>query len=265
MTTTTTDLAERIEKAAAPQHATSGVAGLVEAMGPQFARALPAHIPAERFTRLALTALRAKDSRGQLVFRNVTPDSLLGALMTCAQLGLEPNTPTGEAYLIPYGNVCTFVPGYQGLVKLAWQSGAISEIYAEVVHEKDVFSFRKGLHRDLIHEPHLGADAGPVIGAYAVVKMTEGGIAFDYWPLEQIRAHQAAHSKKRSGGPADLAGWMDRKVVLRQVLKMVPKSTNVTTALAQDGAVRTDLSFQGLDITESEEVLDAELVTEGES
>ncbi len=255
--TTTTDLAARVENAAPAQRAKSGVAGLIEQMGPQFARALPAHIPAERFTRLALTALNSNPA-----LKRCTPESFLGALMTCAQLGLEPNTPTGEAYLIPYGTVCTFVPGYQGLVKLAWQSGAISEIYAEVVHEKDVFSFRKGLHRDLIHEPFLGDDGGKIIGCYAVVKMTDGGMAFDYWPIEEIKRHQAAHSKKRSGGPVDTASWMERKTVLRQVLKLVPKSTNVNLALAHDGAVRTDLSFQAIDLIEGDDVTDAEVVDE---
>lgn len=253
-----TDLTTRVETAAAPQRARTGVAGLVEQMGPQFARALPDHIPAERFTRIALTALRQTPA-----LNRCTPESFLGALLTCAQLGLEPNTPSGEAYLIPYGNVATFVPGYRGLAKLAWQSGSIAEMYAELVHEKDHFSFRKGLHRDLIHEPFPGEDAGKVIGAYAVVKMKDGGVAFDYWTIEAIRRHQQAHSKARSSkAPADLAGWMDRKVVLKQVLRLVPSSPLVTTALANDGAVRTDLAFEAVDLIEEEpvDVSDAEVV-----
>lgn len=257
---TTTDLAERVEKAAAPQRAKSGVAGLIEQMGPQFARALPAHIPPERFVRLALTALRQNPA-----LMRCTPESVLGALMTCSQLGLEPNTPAGEAYLIPYGRDCTFVPGYQGLAKLSWQSGEIGEMYVEVVREKDHFQFRKGLHRDLVHEPHLGEDAGKPIGAYAVVRMKDGGVAFDYWTWEQIKAHEAAHAKARSPkAPKDLAHWMERKTVLKQVLKLVPKSSNLTTALANDGAVRTDLSFGAVDLIEgeAEEVADAEVVDE---
>ena len=262
-TTTTTDLAARVENAAPAQRAKSGVAGLIEQMGPQFARALPDHIPPERFTRLALTILRSKDSQGRDLFRACSPESFLGALMTCAQLGLEPNTPAGEAYLIPYGNVATFVPGYRGLAKLAWNSGAVQEMYAELVHEKDVFTFRKGLHRDLIHEPFMGEDAGKVVGAYAVVKMKDGGVAFDYWTIEQIHAHQRAHSQARSSkAPADLAGWMDRKTVLKQVLKLVPSSSNLSTALANDGAVRTDLSFQAIDLIEGDDVTDAEVVDE---
>lgn len=248
MTTPTTDLAERVDQAAAPRRAATGVAGLIESMAPQFARALPSHISPERFVRIALTAVRQNPALGKC-----SPESFLGALMTCSQLGLEPNTPAGEAYLIPYGNVCTFVPGYRGLAKLAWQSGSITEMYAELVHAKDHFTYRKGLHRDLVHEPHLGDDPGEVIGAYAVVKLAGGGVAFDYWTTEQIKRHEAAHAQRRSArAPADLAGWMQRKVVLKQVLKLVPSSPELTQAVANDGAVRTDLSFAAIDVIEGE-------------
>lgn len=252
MTTPTTDLAARVDAAAERKQPT--VAGLLDSMAPQFARALPAHITPERFVRIALTATRQTPA-----LLRCTPESLLGALLTCAQLGLEPNTPAGEAYLIPYGNVCTFVPGFRGLAKLAWQSGVVSEMYAELVHERDVFTYRKGLHRDLVHEPHLDGDPGKVIGAYAVVKLVGGGVAFDYWTAEQIARHEAAHAQRRSAkAPADLAGWMQRKVVLKQVLKLVPSSPSLTQALGNDGAVRTDLTFDAIDIVEGETVEDDE-------
>lgn len=257
--TQTTDLAQRLDESATVEQRQPTAAGLITNMQAQFARALPAHIPPERFVRIAITALRQNPALGRC-----TPESLLGALLTCAQLGLEPNTPQGEAYLIPYGRVCTFVPGYRGLATLAWNSGSIAEMYAELVHEKDVFRFTKGLHRDLVHEPHLGDDAGPIIGAYAVVKMKDGGVAFDYWTIDQIRRHQAAHSQTPSSkAPADIAGWMDRKVVLKQVLKLVPSSPTLATALANDGAVRTDLSFQGIDLVEGEAVEEAQVVEDG--
>ena len=56
------------------------------------------HTP-ERFTRITLSAL---SSNPQL--QQTTPQSFLGAMMTAAQLGVEPNTPLGQAYLLPYKN-----------------------------------------------------------------------------------------------------------------------------------------------------------------
>src|SRR5690606_30662561 len=70
---------------------------LIERMKPQIARALPKHMDPDRLARIATTVLRQTPQLGQC-----TPESLLGALMTCAQLGLEPG-PLGHAYLVPYG------------------------------------------------------------------------------------------------------------------------------------------------------------------
>ena len=62
-------------------------------------QALPSVITPERFTRMATTALTTTPK-----LQVCTPASFVGALMTAAQLGLEPNTPLGQAYLIPYSN-----------------------------------------------------------------------------------------------------------------------------------------------------------------
>ena len=65
----------------------------------QIAKALPSVLTPERFARMCMTAL---SSNPQLCL--CTPTSFLGAILNAAQLGVEPNTPLGEAYLIPYKN-----------------------------------------------------------------------------------------------------------------------------------------------------------------
>lgn len=72
---------------------------LVVQMGPQIAKALPTVLTPERFTRMVLTAMSTNPQLQQC-----TPNSFLGAMMQAAQLGVEPNTPLGQAYLIPYRN-----------------------------------------------------------------------------------------------------------------------------------------------------------------
>jgi recombination protein RecT len=59
----------------------------------------------------------------------------------------------GEAYLVPYKETCQLIPGYQGLMKLARNSGLVEDIYAHEVRAKDRFEMTLGLERDLIHEP----------------------------------------------------------------------------------------------------------------
>jgi recombination protein RecT len=84
----------------------------IQAMGSEISKALPEVITPERFTRMALTAI---STNGQLA--NSSPRSLLGALMNAAQLGLEPNTPLGQAYLIPFRN------GKTGEIETQFQIG----------------------------------------------------------------------------------------------------------------------------------------------
>lgn len=71
----------------------------VTKMADQIKCALPTNITPERMTRIALTAL-SKDAK----LSQSTPESFIGALLTSAQLGLECNTPLGQAYLIPFYN-----------------------------------------------------------------------------------------------------------------------------------------------------------------
>lgn len=73
--------------------------GLIKRMEPQIAKALPSIVTPERFTRIVTTALSSNPD-----LADCTPESFLGAIMQSAQLGLEPNTPLGDAYLVPYRN-----------------------------------------------------------------------------------------------------------------------------------------------------------------
>ena len=71
----------------------------IKSMEEEIKRALPSVITPERFTRMVLSALSTNPKLAAC-----TPKSFLGAMMSAAQLGLEPNTPLGQAYLIPYRN-----------------------------------------------------------------------------------------------------------------------------------------------------------------
>lgn len=96
-----TELADRVETTneSVKLKKSMGIDELIRAMEPQIKKALPAVITPERFTRMALSALNTTPK-----LKECTQISFLAALMNAAQLGLEPNTPLGEAYLIPYNN-----------------------------------------------------------------------------------------------------------------------------------------------------------------
>lgn len=194
-------------------------------------QALPKHVNPERITRIALTALRTTPK-----LADCTRESFLGALMTAAQLGLEVNTPNGEAYLIPYGNECTFVLGYQGLAKLFWQHPDADVLQAHTVHERDEFRYSYGLNPDLHHVPATG-DRGDVTHFYAVAKLRGRSSAFVVLTPEDVRA---LRGKLGSKDVTDPQRWMDKKSAIKQVLKLMPKTVELAAAVQADEKVRSD-------------------------
>ena len=113
---------------------------MVKVMMPEIKKALPSVITPERFTRIALSALNNTPA-----LRQCSPISFMAALMNATQLGLEPNTPLGQAYLIPYKNKgqleVQFQVGYKGLIDLAYRNGQMQTIQAQAVYENDVFEY----------------------------------------------------------------------------------------------------------------------------
>ncbi len=232
------------------------LAMLIDRMRPEIQRALPKHLDADRLARIATTVLRQTPALARC-----TPESFLGALMTCSQLGLEPG-PLGEAYLVPYGTVCTFIAGYRGLVKLAWQSGQILSLRAETVREADTFAVHYGSDPRIEHErPPLGSTRGPGIGWYALAKLKGGGEAFVVMDRAEVDAIRARSKASGSGPWVTDYDAMAKKTCVRQLAKWLPLSPELASALGQDGTVRVDVSREALDAPGP--YLEGEVIPEG--
>lgn len=242
-------LARRAEQAGQPaqQPAEPTLAEFVNSMTGELQRAVPKHLTGERIARIALTSLRTTRHLDEC-----TVDSFAGALMSCAQLGLEPGGPAGEAYLIPFFNKkigryeVQLVLGYQGMVKLFWQSPVARHLDAQVVHENDHFEYEYGLAPRLVHRPAL-TDRGRPIAYYAVASMTNGGSAFVVMsPADIERIRQRSRAKDDGPWGTDYDA-MAKKTALRQLFKLLPKSAELARAVAHDETVRTDRSPEGID------------------
>lgn len=213
----------------------------VKLMMPEIQKALPSVMTPERFARIVLSALSSNPTLQQ-----TTPQSFLGAMMTAAQLGLEPNTPLGQAYLIPYRNhgvmEATFQLGYKGLIDLAYRSGEISVIQAQVVYKNDEFSYSFGLEPSLKHVPAKESRGEPS-HVYAVFRTKDGGYGFEVMSMDDVRAHAQQYSKAFGNGP-----WktnfteMAKKTVLKKVLKYAPLKSDFARGVAQDGTIRTEIN-----------------------
>lgn len=204
----------------------------------QIAKALPSVITSERFVRMAMTAANANPQ-----LQGCEPMSFIGAALTAAQLGLEPNTPLGQAYLIPYKNnkkggitECQFQIGYKGLLDLANRSGLLKNVSAQIVYENDEFEFEYGLEPKLTHKPAM-SNRGEAIWVYAIYHLTNDGYNFEVMSMDDVRDFAKKKSKTFNNGPwqTDFEA-MAKKTVLKRVLKYAPLKSELASAVANDSA-----------------------------
>lgn len=248
-----------IKNATAAKPAAS-LQGYLAAMKPAIEAALPSVITPERFTRIVTSALSTNPKLAQC-----TPQSFLASMMTAAQLGLEPNTPLGQAFLIPYnskrGLECQFQLGYKGLIDLAYRSGEIAMIQAEEVRENDLFEFEFGLEPKLRHIPARGNRGNPS-HYYAVFQTKTGGKSFAVMSIEEVREFAQKYSKSFGTGPWQTNfSEMAKKTVLKNLLKYAPLKSEFVRQVSADMTVRTDIAADMTEVptidVEAETVSDA--------
>lgn len=227
----------------------------------QMALALPRHVTADRLARVALTEVRRNP-----VLARCDQHSFLGAIMLCAQLGLEPGGPLGHAYLVPFENKkagrleVQFVIGYRGMIELARRSGQIASIEARAVYEGDRFECRFGLDSDLVHipdwdSPHRGSPE-KLRFAYAVAKLKDGGVQFIVLSRRDIEAARAA-SKAASGPWQTNYEEMALKSAVRRLFKWLPISVELAQAIEQDERAELGMPQDSpLAITDDEQQVD---------
>ena len=250
---------------------TQTIAGLMSdpKIKAQMALALPKHMTSERLARIALTEIRKVPKLAQC-----DQTSFLGAIMQCAQLGLEPGGALGHAYLIPFNNnkknitEVQFIVGYRGMIDLARRSGQIVSISARTVHEHDNFSYEFGLHEDLKHIPAEG-ERGAMTHVYAVGKLKDGGVQFEVMSRTEIDKIRA-QSKAGSGGPwVSHFDEMAKKTVIRRLFKYLPVSIEMTQAVIADESAEVGISQDNssvitgeFDVVEHEDTPEPETVVD---
>jgi recombination protein RecT len=206
---------------------------LVQAM-PEMAKVLPACLNPTRVLRVYQNAI-TKSPR----LAECTNTSLLQSMMTCSEFGLEPNTPAGHCYIIPYKDQAQFQLGYKGLVVLAYRCGAVKNISAHAVYEQDKFELEYGDTPKVKHIPYIGDDAGVVTVYYAAVTLSSGNVCIAAMTPDQARKHGQKFSKSFNKPDSPWQTNFDSmalKTVLIKALKTVPVEfdSQLTEALSRD-------------------------------
>lgn len=195
--------------------------------------ALPDHLSEEKMARVFLTSLSTTPK-----LLSCDPTSLMLAILEASSVGLFPDGGTlGHGYILPYGAKAKFIPGFRGLMDMARRSGKIEGIQARIIYEGDKFECEFGAKPKLVHVPArmLGVEQGSKIGAYAsATYIGSGEVVFEVmW--------EADIEKIRQSSPAGTSGpWIShpeemwRKSVLRRLMKYLPLSADMQSAVATD-------------------------------
>lgn len=195
--------------------------------------------------------------------------SIIQAFSRCINTKLYPGL---EASFIVFGKQLQFVPQYGGIIKLALQSGFIKSVWAEVVCEMDEFEVTEGLKRNLIHKKARTdrKTRGKRVAVYACYEGIHGNVEFlIMWPdeVEAIKRRSAAGKSSSSPWNGDAQGnftdtdWMWKKTAIKQLLKTVPKSLNLSRAIRfDDEAEIPETRKKPISETESEDFIEADMM-----
>lgn len=226
------------------------------AMQPEFKAALPAHVPVEKFSRVAMTAIQSNPDLIEADRR-----SLFGACVKLAQDGLLPDGR--EAALVIFNTKAKgggwekrvqAMPMIAGVLKKIRQSGEVAKVSAQVVYENDLFTVRYGFDEDVEHSPPpLNQSRGKPIGAYATAVLKDGSRLLEVMSLEEIEKVRAVSRAKESGPWVAWWSEMARKTVMRRLAKRLPMSTDLEEQVfARDETLAPEKSAPALTVIEGE-------------
>lgn len=238
----------------------------------KFERCLPKDMTTERFLETATISLAGDPKMIQAV--NDCPETVISGLLRCAQAGFEPNSPSGEVFLVPYltKNKHTglkemrvnFQYGYRGVITLCFRAGFIDLVQAHTIYAKDEWDYELGLTPKLVHRPYRGGNRGEPVAYYCTYTTNRNRTGADLMFVEEVREHARRFAKSFDAATGSFYGpWktdfnaMAKKTVILKALNYVPKSAEISRLLLADNATSSvfapDMSF-----VKSDDYIDAE-------
>lgn len=221
----TTDVATAPETAAAKKPTTLKQLLMDDAVKRQIAVALPKHMNPDRMARVAMTQLLQNKKLAAC-----TQESFMRCMLACSAMGIEPDGRL--AHLIPYGNECTLIIDYKGLVALARRSGTVANIHADVVCDNDEFEYDCG--EITRHKINFRKPRGNVFAVYVQVVFKDGTKQCEVLSREDVEAVRK-RSRAAGNGPW-VTDWneMAKKTAFRRLSKWLELSPEYRDALAVD-------------------------------
>lgn len=194
----------------------------LEIQTPAFKAMLPAHVPAEKFKRVVMTAMvNAPD------LLDCTAQSILTACMRAAADGLLPDGREGA--VVKFKDKAQWMPMVGGILKKLRNSGELQSINAYVVYKQDRFRYVLGDDEKIEHTPYIGDDPGEAIAVYAIARTTDGGVYREVMTRAQVEKVRAVSRSDTTKADSPWMKWWDEKArvaCIRRLSKRLPMSTD---------------------------------------
>jgi recombination protein RecT len=236
-----------VEMNVVPERSTNPVAVFrqqVETRQNEFAAALPAHIPAERFVRVILTAVNRNPS-----LLHADRPSLFSSAMMAAADGLL--CDGREAALVIYKTkkkdhdgreqwieAVQYMPMLAGILKKCRNSGELSSIVARVVYGGDKFrNWIDDTGEHLEYEAVEDQDRNIVRNAFAMAKLKDGSIEVEVLKPADIEKIRSVSKSKDRGPWVDWWEEMAKKSAIRRLSKRLPLNTDLDDLIRRDDAL----------------------------
>ena len=204
-----------------------------ERYAPQISQLIPSRDDGMNAARIVQLAVQLTDNPK---IAECHPKTIIGSVMQSVILGFEPIPGLGLAAFIPYAKNLTFQIMYQGLIDLAYRTDMYEAIYADVVRDGDEFEYWRGLQPGIVHKPKVYK--GDITHCYAVAHLKGSSMPIfvvQTWEeIIEIR-NRSAHGYNKPDSPWQTRpGEQGKKTVLKNLMKILPKSVVMQKAVASD-------------------------------
>lgn len=157
-------------------------------------------------------------------------ESVKNAIINVASVGLSLNPATKYAYLVPRDQMICLDISYQGLIKIATDSGSIKWAKAELIYDSDEFIYKGPAEMPEIKIDPFLKDRGEFKGVICIAKTADDDFLIESMTAEEIykvrdEAASMQTEKGRKKSPwTRYFGEMAKKCVIKRAQKTWPKT-----------------------------------------
>lgn len=178
-----------------------------------------------KFKQTLINELERNQKLQEVFLKN--PSSFFASALYCAELNLSPSSLVGEFYFTTVQDKVKPILGYKGLVALLLRSNKVKKIWSEVVYNEDDFEYELGLEPKMVHIPNFNSikTFDNIKCIYACAKI-EDEVVFKVMTLEEVKTivdMVETPSEYYFNDKKDPEKWMLKKIVLKQMSKLMPK------------------------------------------